>query len=123
MSLTSGEWNVMECLWESAPRTGREVAEELKRRVGWSRTTTLTVLGRMTKKGILRCDEAGEMKTYSPLIARDDAVARETDDFINRVYKGSVGLMMSAVAEKQSLSREEIDELYALLDKLKEEKP
>ena len=27
IDLTQAEWQVMECLWEQAPRTGREAAE------------------------------------------------------------------------------------------------
>jgi BlaI family penicillinase repressor len=75
----------------------------------------------MTEKGLIRCDEKGGVKVYSPLIGREDAAVRETDDFINRVYKGSVSLMMSAVTKKQPLTKEEIDELYAILREAEEE--
>jgi len=121
ISLTGSEWNVMECLWESSPRTGREVAETLKKSVGWSRTTTLTMLGRMTAKGLIKCDEGG-MKEYSPLVERDAAVMQETDDFLKRVYKGSVSMMVSALTERESLSDEEIEELYAILRRAEEAK-
>jgi BlaI family penicillinase repressor len=115
ISLTNTEWNLMECLWEASPRTGREATEYLQEHVGWTRSTTLTMLRRMTKKGLIRCEEKDGIKVYSPLLRREDAVKRETDDFINRVYKGSVSLMMSAITKKQELSKEEIEELYAIL--------
>jgi BlaI family penicillinase repressor len=115
ISLTNTEWNLMECLWEASPRTGREATEYLQEHVGWTRSTTLTMLRRMTKKGLIRCQEKDGIKVYSPLLRREDAVKRETDDFINRVYKGSVSLMMSAITKKQELSKEEIEELYAIL--------
>lgn len=115
ISLTSPEWNLMECLWEASPRTGREAAQYLEKQVGWSRSTTLTMLRRMTEKGLIRCDEKDGMKVYSPLIGREDAAVRETGDFLNRVYKGSVSLMMSTVTKKQPLTKAEIDELYAIL--------
>lgn len=115
LTLTHGEWNLMECLWEKAPRTGREAVEDLERRVGWSRSTTLTTLRRMTEKGLIRCDEEGGVKVYTPLVRREDAVVRETDDFLSRVYHGSVAMMMNAITKKQTLSREEIDELYSIL--------
>ena len=51
-TLTPTEWNLMECLWEHAPRTGREATEYLERTVGWSRSTTLTLLRRMTAIGL-----------------------------------------------------------------------
>jgi hypothetical protein len=38
------------------------------------------------------------------------------------VYKGSVSLMMCAVTKKQELSKEEIDELYAILREAEEGK-
>ena len=47
IDLTQAEWQVMECLWEQAPRTGREAAEYMARRTGWSRSTTLTLLQRL----------------------------------------------------------------------------
>jgi BlaI family penicillinase repressor len=115
ISLTNAEWNLMECLWEASPRTGREATEYLQKHVGWTRSTTLTMLRRMTKKGLIRCEDNEGIKVYSPLIKREDAVIRETDDFLNRVYKGSISLMMSAITKKQELTKEEIEELYAIL--------
>ena len=44
IDLTQAEWQGMECLWEQAPRTGREAAEYMARSTGWSRSTTLTLL-------------------------------------------------------------------------------
>ena len=113
--LTPTEWNLMECLWDQAPRTGREAVEYLEEKMGWSRSTTLTLLRRMTEKGLIRCEEAGGVKTYSPLLPREEAALRETDSFLGRVYKGSVSMMVSAMTEKKALSREEIDALYAIL--------
>lgn len=121
-TLTHAEWSLMECLWEKAPRTGREAVEHLERAAGWSRSTTLTMLRRMTEKGIIRCEEVEGVKAYWPCIRREDAVAGETGDFLNRVFRGSVSLMMSAITQKQALSRQEIDELYAILKEAEEGK-
>ena len=115
INLTPAEWNLMECLWTEKKRTGREVIDFLKERMGWSKSTTLTMLRRMTEKGLIACDESGEVRRYSALVNREEAVLQETDDFLNRVYRGSVGLMMSTLTKKQSLSKEEIQELYDIL--------
>ena len=40
----------------------------------------------------------------------------ETRSFLDRVYRGSVGMMMSAMAQRQELSGDEIAELRAILD-------
>jgi BlaI family penicillinase repressor len=118
--LTNAEWNVMECLWDSSPRTGRETIDYLKKHVGWNRSTTLTMLRRMTEKGLIHCEEEDGIKTYSPFCKREDAVRKETEDFLNRVYKGSISQLMSAVTTKQELSEGEISALYEILRKAEE---
>ncbi|MBD5528970.1 MAG: BlaI/MecI/CopY family transcriptional regulator [Lachnospiraceae bacterium] len=114
--LTPAEWHLMECLWEQAPRTGREVVDYLKADMGWSKSTTLTMLRRMTEKGLISCDVSGEVRCYRPLVKRQEALLRETEDFLSRVYKGSVGMLMSTLTKKQNLSKEEIRELYDILE-------
>ena len=121
LQLTTPEWNMMECLWEAAPRTGRECVEDMRKRVGWSRSTTLTMLRRMTEKKLIEFIQ-GEVQYYAPRIRREDAVMLETEHFLDRVYHGSVGLLMSAITRKQQLSKEEIDELYAILQQAEEAK-
>lgn len=119
-NLTPNEWYVMECLWEKNPCTGREAVEYLQKAVGWSRSTTLTMLRRMTEKGLIRCSEENGLLVYSPLLDRDAATHQETSSFLSRVYHGSVGMMISALTKQQNLTQAEIDELYAIL---KEAKP
>ncbi len=123
MSLTPAEWSLMEYLWERATVTGREAAKHCAEHIGWSRTTTLTVLRRLVEKGAAACDESGVRNRYTPLMEREDAALQETDDFLRRVYKGSVGMMLSAMTKKQELSKEEIDELREILQRAEREAP
>lgn len=119
-NLTPTEWHLMECLWEKAPRTGREAVEYLAREVGWSRSTTLTMLRRMTEKGLVECEEEQGVKAYFPKITRQEAALRETDSFLSRVYRGSVSTMVSAITSRQKLSRQEIDALYDIIRQAEE---
>lgn len=119
---TPTEWKLMECLWKRGTVTGREAVEELQKTALWSRSTTLTMLRRMTEKGFIACSEGKDgVKLYSSLVERGDAARRETESFLDRVYHGSVSMMVSAMTEKQALSQEEIDELYAILRRAEEQ--
>ena len=122
ISLTQAEWSVMECLWAAGPLTGREVTQRMEKTCGWSRSTTLTLLSRLEAKGALESVSAEKgPKVFSSLLRREDAALGETKDFLDRVYQGSLSLMVSALTKKQALSREELDELYELLKGLEEE--
>lgn len=120
-TLTPTEWHLMECLWEASPRTGREAVEFMKEYVGWSRSTTLTMLRRMSEKGIIDCREENGVKVYAPLIPREAAVQRETDSFLSRVYQGSISTFVNAITKKQKLTKAEIDELYAIIRQAEEQ--
>ena len=118
INLTEAEWSVMECLWEHSPRTGREVTQDLAEKEGWNRSTTLTLLSRLESKGAVSSNSEGTKKTFSAVLQREDAAMRETEDFLSRVYKGSLSLMVSSMTQKKVLSKNEIQELYAMLKEL-----
>ena len=115
IALTEAEWSVMECLWEKSPRTGRETVAWLEQKMGWTRSTTLTMLRRLEAKGAVTGDTNGELKTFRPLIAREEVAIRETENLLDRAYKGSLSLLVSSLTKKQTLPQKEIDELYAIL--------
>ena len=73
INLTEAEWNVMECLWEKSPRIGREIVAWVEERMGWKRSTTLTLLRRMEEKGAVGGETTGELKAFYPLITREQA--------------------------------------------------
>lgn len=116
IKLTASEWSVLDCLWEHSPRTVMQIVSELEKTVGWHRSTTITTLHRMEAKGLVRCEQVGRGRAYTPLVDREQAVVAETRNFLDRVYRGSVGMMMSAMARRQELSGDEIAELRAILD-------
>ena len=118
-SLTGAEWTVMECLWEHSPRTGREVALWLNEKMGWSRSTSLTLLRRLEAKGAVASEE-GEPKTFRPLVARDEESLQQTQSLLERAYNGSLSLLVSALTRKETLPQKEIDELYAILKEMEE---
>ena len=120
--LTASEWNVLNCLWADSPKTVMQLVAELEKTVGWAKSTTITTLRRMEEKGLLHCEQTGRGKLYSPAVEREQAVTAETHSFLDRVYQGSVGLMMSAMAKRQELSAGEVAELRSILDRIEEGK-
>lgn len=120
VKLTASEWNVLECLWEKSPQTVMQLVANLREKVGWAKSTTITTLRRMEEKELVRCEVIGKGKSYTPAVGQEEASITETKSFLNRVYRGSVGLMMSAMAQRQELSGEDIAELREILAKAEE---
>ena len=113
--LSPSEWRVMECLW-SGPKTLMELVRALKDSAGWAKSTVTTM-----EKGLVDHETSGRTKIFRAALAREDAAAAETDSLLERAFHGSVGLLVSSLVERSSLTRADIDELYAILDKAEEE--
>ena len=116
IELTKTEWLVLECLWEESPKTVMQIVKDMKERADWAKSTSTTMVKRMTEKGLLRFEEGEKARLYYPMVDQEEAIHQETESFLDRVYQGSIGMMMSAMVKKNHLSEKDIAELHALLD-------
>ncbi len=102
--------------------TVTEIAKIMEHKTGWSKSTTKTLIGRMTQKGLLRYKKGDKAREYYPVVPRTDAVLWETKNLLSRLYEGSVGMMVNTLVEHKTISRQELDELRTILDRINEVK-
>ena len=94
-----------------------ELTAAAREDTGWSKNTVITMLSRLEAKGAVRHEEGGRAKRYFPVISQAETAREETRNFLDKVYGGSLGLMMSAMVDSRALSEADIAELSAILDK------
>ena len=115
VKLADAEWNIMELLWDKGPMTTMEIIRELESSIGWNKSTTMTLLRRMNDKGSIHFKTDNKTKKYYPNFNRDEAELEEARFFLNKHYKGKIGVMVSNLINQEALSKEEIEELYNIL--------
>jgi len=120
ISLSDGEWKIMNLLWHSSPKTITAMTNELRESTGWTRHIIITMLNRLEAKGAVYNEEGERAKLYFPLVEQTETVLKETETFLEKVYSGSLGLMLNTMVQKQGISQEELSELYAILKKAEE---
>lgn len=120
ISLSDGEWKIMNLLWHSAPKTITAMTNDLRESTGWTRHIIITMLNRLEAKGAVFYQEGERAKLYFPRVEQAETVLKETESFLEKVYSGSLGLMLTTMVEKQGLSETELNELYAILKKAEE---
>ena len=118
--LTQAEWQVMELLWKK-PHTLMDLVAAVDNTTGWSKSTVATMVRRMESKSIISHTDGERAKTFHPAISQSDAALRETRSLLDRAYHGSLGLMVSTLARRDGLTKDDIDELYAILRKAEED--
>lgn len=118
-SLSPSEWKVMEALWQARPRTITQLTAALAPTTGWSKHTVISFLNRMEQKGAVVYQEEGRARAYFPTYPREEATLAETERFLDRVFGGSLGLLVHSMVERKALSEEEISALTKLLQEAK----
>lgn len=113
--LSEAEWKVMSLLWQEAPQTMMQITNHFKETTGWTKHTVMTFLRRMEEKGAIHHEDGERAKLYYPDVAREEAVRQETEEFLEKVFDGRIGLMLNTMVERKALSKDEIAEMYEIL--------
>ncbi|RKJ44060.1 BlaI/MecI/CopY family transcriptional regulator [bacterium 1XD8-76] len=120
VNLSDAEWMIMNLLWGQAPRTMMQITNTLKAETGWTKHTVMSFLKRMEEKGALHYEEGEKAKLYYPDLEREEAVLQETEDFLDRVFQGKMGMMLNTMVQQRALSKEDMEELHKILEQAEE---
>ena len=98
-------------LWEHEPIRSTELAKLCKERLGWSKTTTHTVIKRLSDRGVVKSEDA----IVTSLISKEEAQLSELDELMEKKFEGSLPAFIAAFARRQSLTQEEILEIRRII--------
>jgi predicted transcriptional regulator len=102
--------------------TVAEVVERFGQPRGLARSTVLTMMERLRKKGHLTRRQVGGVYRYAPRTAPGDAVQHAVAAFVDRTLGGSVTPFVTFLAEAHQVSDEELAELEELVARLQDER-
>lgn len=116
MKLFDSERKVMEVLWREGELPAGQIVKILKEETGWNRNTTYTVIKKCVEKGAAKREEPGFI--CSALITRQEVQEYETEELIDKMFDGSKEKFFAAFLDGNKLSKQEIEQLKKLIDKL-----
>ena len=99
-------------IWDNEPLTSSRLVELCADRLDWKKSTTYTVLRRLCQKGIFQ-NEGG---TVTSLITREEFAARQSREFVEQAFDGSLPRFLAAFTSRKKLTGEEIEQLQRLID-------
>lgn len=111
------ELKVLELLWDSGELTAKDIASQAKEQVGWSKTTTYTVLKKCVEKGLVERTEPGFR--CRAVVTRQEAQRQETKGLIDRMYGGAADRLVASLLEGKALSSDGMERLRKLVEELK----
>ncbi|MBR5309624.1 MAG: BlaI/MecI/CopY family transcriptional regulator [Oscillospiraceae bacterium] len=117
--LFSSEIRIMELLWKNGKMSAKELAAALAESIGWSKTTTYTVIKKCIEKGAVIRTEPGFV--CEAAVTRSEVCESETFELIDRLFGGSPDLLVSALVGSGKISSEELKKLRETIKNLEEE--
>lgn len=100
-------------LWENEPILAAELARICKARLDWSRTTTYTVIKRLSERGVL----VMENSVVRSLVTKDEVQLSELDEMFEKRFEGSLPAFIAAFAKHQKLSKDEVEEIRKIIER------
>ena len=112
LRLETAEMTFAEIVWENEPLTTAVLVKKCGERLGWKRSTTYTVLRRLTDRGYFQTENS----VVTSLVSRDEFYAKRSRSFVDTAFHGSLPAFLAAFTGGSKLSAADIDELQKLID-------
>lgn len=103
-------------IWKNEPILSSQLSKLCEKELGWKKSTTYTVLKRLCDKGIFQ-NNGG---TVSSCISRDGFYAKQSEQFVEQTFHGSLPAFLAAFTANRALKAEEIESLRRMVDEYKE---
>ena len=107
------EGKFADIIWSHAPLSTAELIKYCENELGWKRTTTYTVLKKLSDRGIFE-NQSGTVRV---LLTKEEFLARQSERYVEHSFGGSRPGFLAAFTSRRSLSEKEIKELQNIIDR------
>ena len=111
------EYRFCQILWEHEPIKSSELAKLCADQLQWKKSTTYTVIKRLTERGVIKTENA----VVTSIVSKEEVQCAESHEVIEKTFDGSLPKFIAAFTRKQSLSKEEIAEIKSMIESYEEE--
>ncbi|HTM03186.1 MAG TPA: BlaI/MecI/CopY family transcriptional regulator [Vicinamibacterales bacterium] len=117
-SIGDQELALLRFISQRGQATVAEAVEGFGQPRGLARSTVLTMMDRLRRKGHLTRRLVEHVYAYAPRTHHTTVVRQAIASFVDRTLGGSVSPFVTYLAEREELSDEELTELESLLSRL-----
>jgi BlaI family penicillinase repressor len=115
--ISEAELEVIKILWEFKKATSAQIIDRLSKSTEWKPKTIQTLITRLSAKGAIKAENTGNKAfLYTPIVSEVDYKNYANNTFLQKIYNGSVNLMLTSFIKERKLSSDEIESLKKLLE-------
>ena len=122
--LSDAERAVLKVLWEEGPLAVRDALAHLAEQgQEWSRSTVITLLQRLEKKGYVESDKSQFAFVFRALVSREEVMHARMTDLAGELCDGEALPLVLAFAERHRFSPAELAKFRQMIDALEAQRP
>ena len=103
-------------IWDNEPLPSSRLVDLCGEKLNWKKSTTYTVLRRLCDRGIFR----NENGVVTARVSREEFAERQSREFVDETFGGSLPRFLAAFTSRKKLSAEEVEQLQRLIDQNRE---
>lgn len=111
------ETRFAELIWANEPLHSRDLVALCQKELNWKKPTTYTVLRKLCERGLFR-NEDGRVTS---VISREEFYARQSEQFVEETFEGSLPAFLAAFTSRKNLTPEEVAQIRRMIDAIGEE--
>ena len=100
-------------LWEHEPIKSTDLAKLCKEKLEWSKTTTYTVIKRLSERGVIKNENA----IVTSIVSKEEAQQSELEELMDKKFEGSLPAFIAAFGKRQALSDAEVEEIRKIIER------
>ena len=113
--LSKTEEELMQILWKQERAIMKDIIATFPEPKP-ANTTIATLLKRMQDKGFVDYVQVGRSREYFPLVKKDNYFSKQVNGMIKKFFNNSASQFASFFTEETNLSKEELEDLKAIID-------
>lgn len=108
----TAEARFADIIWQNEPVASGQLAKMALAEFNWKKSTSFTVLKRLCDRGLFKNDGG----TVTSIVSRDEYYARQSQQYVDEAFGGSLPAFVAAFTRHQNVSSEDLDEIQHMID-------
>ena len=111
-TLGTVESHFADIVWSNEPISTGELIKICASELNWKRTTTYTVLKKLSERGIFQMKDG----IVTSQVSRTDYYATPSEKFVAETFNGSLPAFIASFTKRNALSAKEVAEIRQMID-------
>ena len=114
--VTESYYRLLNIIWETQPIPLRKFVKIAEERLGWTRSTIITVLNKLAANGYC----VNEERVVKALIMREEVEREDSEEIVSKRFGGSLPHFIEAYISTGALNENDADEIIEMLKSYKD---